>query len=226
MEIWLMSTNSPTPNKMIALIKKLIGKKEQAPVKKKPRIAICVGHSRKIKGRFEGGAVSVGGVSERDYNLVLAEMIAENLSARGAEVKIISEYEGGGYTSAMTWLAKVVGEWKADAAVELHFNAADSKSAKGHEWLYWGKSERSKQLATEINYEFEHEVEALKPRGIKPLDSRSRGALFCRLLPCPAVIAEPFFGTNKADWQIAEVQKSDIADCIAYGIIIWADRNA
>ena len=45
------------------------------PMPPETLVAICVGHSRHINGKRDGGAVSVGGVSEWTFNLDLAQEI-------------------------------------------------------------------------------------------------------------------------------------------------------
>lgn len=187
---------------------------------KRGNIAICVGHSRLVKNRHEGGALSVDGTNEWYYNNVLADMIAEHLEAKNFNAKVIKTYDGGGYATAMAWLAGLLKTWKADAAVELHFNAA-GVTANGHEWLYWHTSKEGMALACKIEERFLGKVPSIKRRGIKPIKSSERGGTFLRKMPCPAVIAEPFFGTNKKDWVAAKTQSLEIADAIAQGISDW-----
>jgi len=43
--------------------------------------------------------------------------------------------------------------------------------------------------------------------------------LFLRGTHCPAVICEPFFGSNPGDWQTAKDKKTNIARAIAEGIL-------
>lgn len=187
------------------------------------KIAICVGHSRKINGRVEGGAVSRANVSEWDYNRDLARMIEGILHEHRIASFVIDSYEGGGYGSAQRWLARQLSERGATLAVELHFNDSDSDSSNGHEWLYWSTSERAKKLASSINAEMCLIVPRIKSRGVKPKTSADRGAEFLRGTHCPAVICEPFFGRNPSDWQIATAEKRGIARAIALGIIDFAE---
>jgi len=59
-------------------------------------VAICIGHSRSVGGRIEGGAVSVGGESEWSYNRQLAEIIVDEPRPRTIETVVISKYEVSG----------------------------------------------------------------------------------------------------------------------------------
>ncbi|RYD26970.1 MAG: hypothetical protein EOP87_21905, partial [Verrucomicrobiaceae bacterium] len=64
-------------------------------------IALCVGHSRRINGHPEGGAVSHDGkTNEWNHNLPLAILIRARLKQHGIRATIISEYQGGSYDSA------------------------------------------------------------------------------------------------------------------------------
>lgn len=185
------------------------------------KIAIGVGHSRKIKNRIDGGAVSVEGVNEWEYNRELAEKVEQELELLGHQVAIWDSYEGDGYESSMRWLADEIEEWGADAAIELHFNAA-TPDAHGHEWLYWHSSDLGMLLAASVNAKMIDEIPDLRIRGIKPKRSGDRGSAFLRFTHCPALITEPFFGSNGDDWQIAVSQKADIARVIADGVDQWA----
>jgi len=91
-------------------------------------------------------------------------------------------------------LAERVNQTGADAAIELHFNAAGDSSARGTEMLYYDGSADGKRLA-----------EALQDCVIDTLGVPDRGLMpvkrypFLQLTEMPAVICEPFFGSNRAD---------------------------
>lgn len=185
----------------------------------KANIAICIGHSRRIAGRIEGGAVSVGKVNEHTYNLDLAKRIQRWLSDFDIDSFIVSEYEGNGYTSAQKWLAGQLKAKGATVAIELHFNSADSPTATGHEWLFWASSSKGRLLTKELDAMMLQMFPDFRQRGIKPKGSGDRGGEFLRFTHCPSVIAEPFFGSNAKDWnEIAVAKKEDLAQAIALGI--------
>lgn len=189
----------------------------------KPLVALCVGHSRRINGRPEGGAISVGHISEHTYNLGLAETIAASLVAYGVRAVIISEYEGPGYGSAQRWLASHLKALNVNAAIELHFNDSDSPQSNGHEWLYWHTSEKGKQLAADLNTSMQLCPAKIQSRGIKPKVPGDRGAEFLKGTHCPAVIAETGFGSNASDWNEMTTRKANIAEAIAVGISEFFD---
>jgi N-acetylmuramoyl-L-alanine amidase len=195
----------------------------QNPVMK-PLVAICIGHSRKINGRLDGGAVAADGTSEWTYNSSLAPAIAATLASEGVASILVDDYDGGSYGASMRWLAGHLRSANATVAIELHFNSA-TPTARGHEWLYWHSSAMGRLLAEELDSAMREALplSILPARGAKPRNSRDRGAEFLRLTHCPAVIAEPFFGSNKHDWNVALDHRAKIAAAIAGGILEWLD---
>ena len=178
-------------------------------------IALCVGHSR----QGDSGASSVDGTTEYDYNCDLAYLISEKIKQK---TRIYNSYEGKGYTSSMRWLAKKLKEDRVTFAVELHFNAA-SPSATGHEWLYWQTSQNGRLLARSLRDSMEDTFPNFASRGIKPRGKGSRGASFLRMTHCPAAIAEPFFGTNEMDWDLATNHRDGLSHAIAGGIVLYGE---
>ncbi len=179
-------------------------------------IALCVGHSR----QGDCGAIAVNGqTSEYDYNCDLADRIIDKVKL---PVRVYDSYSGNGYTSSMKWLARKLRDDNVDIAVELHFNSA-TPSATGHEWLYWETSEQGRLLARSLRDSMEDSFPTLTSRGIKGRRKGSRGAAFLRLTHCPAVIAEPFFGSNRCDWDLALNHKEGIALSIASGLRLYTN---
>ena len=178
-------------------------------------VALCVGHSRQLNGRAEGGAVSVDGTNEYTFNVEIARFVQSYLADLGIRSIVIEHYEGGTYGVAMSWLAKQLKDLDATIAIELHFNAANG-SARGHEWLYWNDSTRGEKLAKCLKRSFD--VNFTPSRGIKPRKRTDRGAEFLRLTHCPAVIAEPFFGDNQQDWSFVQSNKTSFVKAYALGI--------
>ena len=186
------------------------------------RFALCIGHSR----RGDRGAINTKGISEHVFNLPLAERVCELLEARGHSCKIYSSYDADGYDEAMRWISKAVGEWRADAAVEFHFNSDDNPSAEGYEYLFWGSSRRSEKLAQCFAVAHQKEFPKRKFRGVKPRNSQSRGAGFLRRTPCPAVILEPFFGSNAKETDIYCCSLEQLARVYADALCAWASNKS
>jgi N-acetylmuramoyl-L-alanine amidase len=179
-----------------------------------PHIVICIGHSR----AGDNGAVSKGGVNEWDYNSKLAPMITWRLEAAGWKTMIIDKYEGGGgYGAAMRWLSAELKELKPKGVVELHFNSNAKSAPRGHEWLHNNDGDK---LATALEQSFKASIAEIPARGLKNRHNSGNGAQFLRGAGCPAVIGEPFFGSNEDDWKIGEDQDR-IAAAYATGIVTW-----
>ncbi len=186
------------------------------------KIGLCIGHSRYINGKRDGGAVSVGNVNEWTYNKDLANLVAARLHPK-YDVVIISSYEGSGYTTAQQWLAKHLKELKVDVALELHFNAADAPAAHGSEWLHYHSSVKGRYLAECFKGAFKRHVPELTPRGIKGLSAGDRGNEFVKLTPMPSLILEPFFGSSESDWKVATEKKNQIVDAYAEALTKYAE---
>ena len=181
-------------------------------------IAICIGHSRRIHGRRDGGAESCAPIStEWAYNDALSRRIIEILhDAYGIPAILINDYQGESYGAAMRWLAAYLrGLRGIKLAVELHFNSADDPQANGHEWLYWHASPKSKMVADLLTTAMTLSHLGIRSRGAKPIDGGARGGEFLRLTHCPAVICEPFFGSHAKDWETARTRVDTIAATIA-----------
>ena len=186
-------------------------------------VAVCVGHSRK----GDTGAVSCGGVNEWTYNKKVAEYLKSDLQEYGIASFVVDDYGGtyGSYTSAINWLVKHLKEQKASVAIELHFNAAANDKANGMEMLHWHTSRIGLSLAEYVLQGCKRYFPMARNRGVKGLAKGSRGATFLRPTHCPAVITEPFFGTNWQDWIMFADQESTLSQAYALGIKQWADEH-
>ncbi|MEM1083238.1 MAG: N-acetylmuramoyl-L-alanine amidase [Verrucomicrobiota bacterium] len=184
----------------------------------KHHIALCLGHGRE----GDEGNVGFGGESEEEYNFPLLSAVASRLESRGFKVSVITDYEGKGYTAAMTWLAHKLRTIGATCALEFHFNAAN-KRARGHEVLHWEGSQVGVTLAGSLLRALDEEFPEQPSRGLKPRSSRNRGALFLSLTHCPAALLEPFFGDQRDDWKkFSSAQEfKRLANAYAEGVCDW-----
>jgi hypothetical protein len=165
------------------------------------RIALAIGHSRIINRRRDGGALAADKkTNEWVFNKRVCDILAPKLIEIGHHVKVWDHYEGNGYTQSIINLAMEIKAFRADIAIELHFNYLDGVNddqGHGHEWLHWHTSKKGRLLATCL-FEAEKEViPAVVPRSVLGRKS-GRGAVFLESTHCPAVIGEPFFGDD--DW--------------------------
>lgn len=183
------------------------------------KVALCIGHSRKIRGRLDGGAVSVDGTSEHEFNSELLGRVQEKLGAVGVESEIFDMYGGSGYTAAMTDVAGKLRKYGADIAVEAHFNSSDSATSNGYEFLYWHTSGKGARLATIFLSEHGRYFPKARARGLVPIDSeKKRGGGFLKRTHCPAVILEPFFGSNPNEWESYSADMNRLAESYASAI--------
>ena len=186
-------------------------------------VAICVGHSRK----GDTGAVSAGGVNEWTYNKKVAEYLKSDLQEFGISSFIVDDYGGtyGSYTSSINWLTKHLKDQKASVALELHFNASSNAQANGMEMLYWNTSRIGLSLAEYLLRGCQKYFPLIRSRGAKSRKSGDRGATFLRKTHVPAVITEPFFGTNEIDWISFADQEHILSQALAKGIKDWSDEH-
>ena len=177
-------------------------------------IAICVGHSRP----GDRGAVGVEDIAEHTFWKALAPDLARAVEDRGHRAVVFSRYEGKRYGAAMTWLAGRLRDAGASLAVELHFNWAATRAVAGHEWLYWQGSQRGREAARCLDRAMRKSFPDRPPRGIKSRGPNDDGGGFLGKTHCPAVIAEPFFGSSPADWAAVAAKPALLVETIAAGL--------
>lgn len=181
-------------------------------------IALCLGHARS----GDQGAVSVGGVSEEMWHrrVGMLTQVQTRLAGYGIRSIVVEQYEGNSYVEAMTWLARHLRSRGATAAVEFHFNSGPA-SAWGHETLYHEFSRYGVRLAEMVEARWGRDLPGPR-RGVQPRSTGQRGALFLSRTHCPAAILEPFFGSNRQDWEYFSGAPERLADSTAAGIADFA----
>ena len=154
------------------------------------KVAVCVGHNSKAQG-----AMGNMGVSEYILNSAIANIIKQRLKDSDIQVKIFHRRPYKSYRRQMIRLANEVNAFDPCFAIEMHFNAGNSK-ARGHEALYWHTSNKGRKIAFVFNQYFGKYLNT-RDRGIKPLTKADRGARFTYSIKAPAIICEPFFAGNE-----------------------------
>lgn len=116
---------------------------------------------------------------------------------------------------------EAVNAWGPAACVELHFNGADSASATGTETLTSG-TKGSVRLARLMQGAMVGAL-GLRDRGLITLPSRNagRGAASLWSAKAPAILIEPYFGSNRGDCAAADRNYSALVRaihgaCVAY----------
>ncbi len=163
------------------------------------KLAVIVGHSERSPGAFAGPPI---GQNEYFWNRDLARRM-QDCADRGGRIGLaVFHRDRGGIAGAYGR----AGEWGADAAIELHFNAA-GVAATGTETLF--VTEISKGLARAVQNAMTGLLD-LRDRGVKePWEGRGRQSL--TRLAVPSVIVEPFFGSNPGDRARAAERKDGLA---------------
>lgn len=169
------------------------------------KFAIVVGHN----ARAQGAVRVTDRRTEFDWNGDLAEMIAE---IDPVNVRVFHRTPEGGYSAEIARAYAEVDRWGADISAELHFNGGPS-GARGCETLTSGTT-GSRILA-----------EAMQRNILDAMPSRDRGILTRRhgegrgwlslwAGRAPAVLLEPYFGSNAAECHKADDYKSVLAEAI------------
>lgn len=153
------------------------------------KIAVVVGHHAK-----DGGAFSKTlGMSEFDFY----SKVVEKLS--GCEV-FFHNHNIRSYTARIKDTAKRLNAGNFDLVVECHFNAADPV-ANGCETLYYFKSTKGREYAQIFSNTVARWTGIkLRNGGLKALvNKKDRGFASVFYPKAPAILIEPFFGSNPDD---------------------------
>lgn len=149
-------------------------------------VAIVIGHHPDAPG----AAMTLGRhtVHEHDFWAPFAHELAMTLEQSGVGADVVERPN----EEPDEALAKRVNATGADAAIELHFNAAGAQ-AWGTEMLHYPGSPKGKTLAQHLQRETVAAL-GLRDRGLVTKDWP-----FLELTDMPAVICEPWFATNPDD---------------------------
>ena len=162
-------------------------------------LAISSGHN---KGT---GARAYNGDDEWEHNEYLRKLIVQECRRHGVEVHSFERDRSLRYTAAMRKLAGQIKSVGADVCLELHFNSGP-KAAHGFEFIHYKGSKGGARLARVLAKSFGMFGLRFAPRrgtGTLARGRWSRGSGYLRLTPCPAIIVETHFGSNKADHEAA-----------------------
>lgn len=176
------------------------------------RILLTVGHSKLKDGCITSAdGTSMGGGNEYKYCKSLSKYVKNALEANGHEVDRVVCPEGQFTKSTEEKSYKLAIEHATsyDLVIELHLNAASTKTAEGCEVLY--KSVTGKKYATKVQKKL---AKVFKDRGIKKRDD----LYMLNQTKAPAIIIEPFFCTNQKEWLYAKKNKNKIAKLVAKGV--------
>lgn len=175
------------------------------------RVALVVGHTERSPGAFGHNPVNA---HEYPWNRDLAQRMIAHIATLGdAEAKAFFRDDGG-----LTGAYAAAKDWGADAALELHFNAA-GPSATGTETLYL--TSVSRQLAEAVQ-DATIGALGLADRGVKTPQEASGGRgerNLSQMGARPSILTEPFFGSNPNDARTASERKDQLAKAQAEAVV-------
>ena len=170
------------------------------------RVALIIGHDKQ-----DGGAARcTDGMQEYEWNRDLASRIWQ-CDPTVFEIFLIDPSLG--YSASIRDVYDRVDAWGCDLSIELHFNAA-SASATGTETFSSG-SAGSLKFANAIQGTMV-ETLGLRDRGVKIRNRATKGRGYLSLVSgrAPAVLIEPYFGSNPSDCLRANERKQELAEAI------------
>lgn len=158
------------------------------------KVALVLGHHQKSKGAYSPWL----DYSEWDfYNDVVDCVRCVDVFLHNPSIK--------SYTKRIQNTAAQLNKGNYDLVIELHFNSSSNPSANGCETLYYHKSIKGKEYAKLFSDTVELWT-GIKQRnnGLKKLEPGDRGYGSVFYPSAPAILIEPFFGSNKRDCELIE----------------------
>lgn len=171
------------------------------------KLAIVVGHTKVSKGAF---GIKPINAHEYDYNTEVAQVMYRWAKAFGLECRVFMR-DGVGISGVY----EQVNEWAFgdnSVCIELHFNAANGR-AQGTETLFDNDPSDSIEFAREVQSAMCMVFNRSEKgnRGLKMVQTESRGAtnlIKCKITSC---LTEPFFGDNPEDAKLGQEFKLEYA---------------
>lgn len=164
----------------------------------KLKIALVVGHTT---GADKGAYSPYLKSAEQPFNLE----VANKLRTLAPAMYDVYTHNLQSYYEREKFLASRLNAKAYDLVIELHFNAA-SPAANGTECCYYFNSSKGKKaaqtIAAGLSYHFDTTLRG--DRGARALTNKNdRGYWFVYLPKAPAIILEPFFGSNPESTKFA-----------------------
>lgn len=165
-------------------------------------IGLVIGHT--VLGADKGARSPFLGMSESEYWKKVTQQLPWYYNGNTIVVYAHSNDPKLDYYKRQKGTAEAMNKQNFDFVVELHFNSFSKDSANGTECLYFDKSSKGKLIAATFAETTSH-IANTKLRGVVPIDGNSaRGGRFLTMQKAPAIIYEPFFGSNQNDCAIFE----------------------
>ena len=208
------------PSVLTGAMKKLLKGKQ---------IAVIPGHQKRNEySKHVGGAPG-----ERAYNLKVAKKMIEILEDAGADV-YFHDHLRVPYSMRQNEMKAAVKKAhpKSFVCIELHYDHVSYPSAHGYAYFY--VSNNGKILASAIRDEIKLRFPHLTARGDKnngvktgiQKQSSGNGSGFLKKAPGVAVLTEPFFRSNPAEWEFFKDRYDELAEIYCIGIAEYARKKA
>ena len=179
------------------------------------KVILNIGHGGLT---HDSGAVHYG-VKENSWNEdFICNVLAPKLDNAGIKYEIVRQ-------SLYKFLPSKINKLtdKGDFIISFHLNSSDSPQSTGTEYLYYYKSEKSKELA-ELMHKIICPVLGLRDRNPLPRERKDRGGFLLYNTDAPCVIAEPAFLSNKNDLDTINEKKQYLADAYVGAIKEYFSR--
>lgn len=175
------------------------------------KLAVVIGHNPVQKGAH---TICPLCCSEFEFNTKVAKIMKAIAEANSIDVEIFFRQYYGVYKNELgrrtsnlrKEIKKVyskVNEWNPDLSIELHFNAY-RPNVSGTETLSSGSPNSmlyAQLMQSQMVKLFDRNTKNKGDRGVKIRNSENRGRGYLSLVSsrCPAILVEPFFGSNTED---------------------------
>lgn len=194
------------------------------------RIIVDAGH-----GEPDGGAISPGGVLEKDLNLAIAGFLQGYLEQSGISVIMTRTDDSGIFDSGSKTIRqkkrsdlanreKIIEESGADLFVSIHMNQFQDAKYSGPQVFYSVNHPSSKALAESVQKEMNAILEPERERVIKPA---GKEIYLLKSAKLPAILAECGFLSNPREEKLLtdESYQKRTAWAIYCGIIKYLSVN-
>ena len=191
-------------------------------MKNQYKVAIKVGHTKKAKGAYSPTL----GESEYDYNLAVAKKLVELGNCGTIKYEMfIFDANISSYTKRQQLVAKEINsdEEGFDLVIELHYNMAESHTARGCYSLYYNNSVKGK-LAAEIIGNEVSKIMGTERRKDVGLTNDTQNGYQAVVTPKPvAILIEPLFGSNPQESLLykGDEGKTKYAMALQMGVISY-----
>lgn len=152
------------------------------------KFAVIVGHTSTSQGAYSPHGIG----SEFAYNSNVAKYLTDI-----ADVYHYESYKQG-YRGMVNKVFSEINQKDYLLTIELHYNSVGDSSANGSSVLYYHMSGKGKAYAEKLSEMLSHRF-GTKNRGITGRRREERGGYALYAGKAPAVLVEPFFGSNKED---------------------------